>query len=217
MKSTRPSPFLTLWRPTFRRVGVHRGLLALGLFMSVSAAAATGLYHQCPGNLITNQLSASQATAQGCHRVQADGLSLVTREAEVHAPAAGKASAVNAPGAGEVPTARSPARRWREPVSRVVQSHARSTARYQKQKQPSPTPSATDHTQAAQLPDPSYNVSQRQRDRDALAILQGELQRTLLAQQSLRARDGSPTYQVDMHRLRVDETALRREIERITR
>ncbi len=188
---------------------MHRGLLALGLFMSVSATAATGLYHQCPGNLITNQLSASQATAQGCHRVQADGLSLVTREAEVHAPAG------NASGAGEITTARSPARRWREPVSRVVQSHARSTARYQKQ--PSPTPSATDHTQAAQLPDPSYNVSQRQRDRDALAILQGELQRTLLAQQSLRARDGSPTYQVDMHRLRVDETALRREIERITR
>ena len=214
MKPARPSLFLTPWCPTFRRVDAQLGLLALGLLMSVSATAANGLYHQCPGNLITNQLSASQAKAQGCQRVQADGLSLVSREAQVPAPA-GEPSLVNTPVAGQSPGARSPARRWREPVSRVVQSHARSTARYRKQHPLMPSPE--DHTQAGKMPDPSYNVSQRQRDRDALGILQGELQRTLLAQESLRARDDSPTYQVDMHRLRVDETALRREIERMTR
>ncbi|WP_439114111.1 hypothetical protein [Hydrogenophaga sp.] len=55
---------------------------------------------------------------------------------------------------------------------------------------------------------------QQQRDRDAVAILQAELARNLSAQRAQADAGGRVAVGTELHRLRQDEVALRRELER---
>jgi hypothetical protein len=55
---------------------------------------------------------------------------------------------------------------------------------------------------------------QRERDRDAVAILQTELARTLAAQQALARAGDTAAAGPELKRLRADELALRRELDR---
>jgi capsule polysaccharide export protein KpsE/RkpR len=57
-------------------------------------------------------------------------------------------------------------------------------------------------------------AKQRERDRDAVAILQAELSRILAAQKALLAGAKAAVGSPELQRLSADEAALRRELER---
>lgn len=165
--------------------------------LALAATAHGGPLFRCPGNLFTNQIDPVQARSTGCREADADGLT--------QALLAGAAPpAVAAPEAPAAPVAAPAAVRARPPASRVAFSKARSEARYQRTSSTAP---------------PGRSVGspeQRVRDSDARAILQTELARTLAAQQAMASTGPGASDPAALQRLRADEAALRRELDRLT-
>jgi hypothetical protein len=184
----------------------------VGMCLMTASVASTaqpldGVYFLCPDRLISNQLTLEQAALRGCRRLSSDGLSVV------EPPKTPAASGVPRAAATASPVLSSPQEQSGSPgVLRVATPAPRPHPSAVSRQRTAPAVPAPGHRQA-RPPGPE----QRARDSDALAILQSELERTLLAQKRLGATPGSPPSQADLHRLRVDENALRREIARIPR
>ncbi|UCU92247.1 hypothetical protein [Hydrogenophaga taeniospiralis] len=184
-----------------RALRPNRWTLAVWFSAWCCAAAAQGAtLYVCPGNLFTNQLDQARAQAQGCREASGDGLS---QAALADPPARSTAVTVAQP----VPAAATPVKpHLREPASRFASSRARSQAR--------------DERTAVGAASPVLKVNpslQRARDQDALSILQAELARTQAAQKALTGPAGGAPDNAALQRLRVDEVALRRELERFQR
>lgn len=180
---------------------LNRWTLAVWCAGWCCAAAAQGAtLYVCPGNLFTNQLDAARAQAQGCREVSGEGLS---QAALSDPPVRKEAAALEKP---VPPTATPDKPRIREPASRVASSRASSQAQVVRA------------AGGAASPDQKVSASlQRERDQDALAILQAELARTQAAQKALVGPTGGATDNAALQRLRIDEVALRRELERFQR
>lgn len=159
--------------------------------LALAATAHGGPLFRCPGNLFTNQIDPVQARSTGCREADADGLT--------QALLAGAA-----PPAVVAPEAAPAAVRARPPASRVAFSKARSAARYQRTSSTAPTSRSVG------------SPEQRARDSDARAILQTELARTLAAQQAMASTGPAASDPAALQRLRADEAALRRELDRLT-
>lgn len=180
---------------------LNRWTLAVWCAGWCCAAAAQGAtLYVCPGNLFTNQLDAARAQAQGCREVSGEGLS---QAALSDPPVRKEAAAIEKP---VPPTATPDKPRLREPASRVASSRASSQAQVVRA------------VGGGASPDQKVSASlQRERDQDALAILQAELARTQAAQKALASSTGGATDNAALQRLRVDEVSLRRELERFQR
>lgn len=178
---------------------LNRWTLAVWCAGWCCAAAAQGAtLYVCPGNLFTNQLDAARAQAQGCREVSGEGLS---QAALSDPPVRKEAATLEKP---VPPTATPDKPRTREPASRVASSRASSQAQVVRA------------AGGAASPDQMVSASlQRERDQDALAILQAELARTQAAQKALVGP--TATDNAALQRLRIDEVALRRELERFQR
>ena len=173
--------------------GMRVCLQAFALAFFASGAQAASAYYLCPGNLFTNLLDAQRARAQGCKPVEGGGVSQ---------------------GALVLPTTARPV------LSSIKPARSTQGIPIQTPGPLSPAQSSARLSEARgvqQMPAPERLVStavQRDRDRDSVAILQAELARTLLAQQALSAGTNAAVAGDELHRLRVDERALRRELER---
>ena len=150
--------------------------------------------YRCPGNLFTNDLDPQQARAMRCQKVVPAGWSQVQplpglESLAEEPPAAAPALPVLPAGpAGPASQDAVPG-----PVTR-------------------PQPAAVVPTRL-----PSSGASQRERDAHARQILQQELQRTQARIESLQARSEHAPGADDaavLQRLRADEAALRRELQR---
>lgn len=188
---------LGLWR---RTPGAVRRVLALWCGLWCCAAAHGAPLYVCPGNLFTNEIDPTRAQVQGCRAVSGEGLS---QAALADPPARSAAVAVAHPVS---PTGTPVKPRLRAAASPVSVSRARSPSRHGR--------AAAGVVASGQQVDPSL---QRERDRDALAILQAELARTQSAQQALASAAAGAQDHAALQRLRVDEVALRRELERFQR
>lgn len=184
---------------------VHRGagawLAVLCCLLASNAFAAAPVLYRCPGNLFTNDLSAAEARAQACVPAERGGLSQgvalsvsvpVLASDEARPVAAGAPVTVSPAQSAPVSAAPVPARSTANPVTNPGTAMQRGLSGLQR-----------------------VDVAlQRERDRDALAILQAELNRNRSAQQALAGRGSEAPAANELQRLRADETALQRELER---
>jgi len=158
----------------------------------VSAAMAAGgaaiLYH-CPGNIITNEMSARQAQQQGC-RIQASANVTVLPDSPQLAPAALPASASPAPSAPLAPEA--PSASAAAPGRRVATS-----------------------TTGADKPNGLVTTNeQRARDSDSHSIISAELKSEQTKLASLRQKPLSAERTDAIMRSESDIAALERELAR---
>lgn len=209
---------------------LRRAMWCLCLLAGVVGAMAwpghawAGEMYWCPGNRFTDALSPAEAKARGCRLAASGRLSQVSPPAlpppategvaatgaGEGAPVAGAAVALASPAGappGQPSATPSPAPissgSSAAPVAAAgVSGPARVAAAV--------APAAAQAAPLAQVAAPLQTA----RDRDARLILEAELNRTLVAQQSLVSPAGvaDPTR---LHRLRQDEAALRREIARL--
>jgi len=164
------------------------------LAVVLPAGALAGEMHWCPGNRFTDALSPVQARELGCRPAAAGRVSQV-QPLQPSPPIASRTEDAAASLAPISPPASVGADQAVAPTT-----------------QPSPPPSAA----AARPADTARSVSapvQAARDRDARQILEAELHRTRVAQQSLVSSAGAVDPQ-RLHRLRQDEAALQRELAR---
>lgn len=171
------------------------------------AAQAQATLYRCPGNLFTNDIDARSAREQGCVRAQTAGWSQ-------------GAAALDASEAAQVPPiAAVPAAAQALPAGSAAASQAvpRSAVPVAESRSPGPAAEPREARSPVARPVRVEPADQRERDRDALAILQAELRRTLAEQQSLAARTDVAAESATWQRLRADEQALRRELARFTR
>lgn len=211
------------------------------LALALPVWSGAGEMHWCPGNRFTDALTAAEAKARGCRPASSGRLSQVsplampaveaegvvatgTTDAQAAASAAkpppGAAGSATSDGSGgsggsvanagsatsahpAAPVAAVP--HPAAPVAAVPISAPVSAA---------VAPAASAAPARAAPVAPAAGPAQSARDRDARLILEAELNRTLVAQQSLVSPAGvaDPTR---LHRLRQDEAALRREIARL--
>jgi len=195
--------FIDFAAPVTRLAGPLARGLASGAWWVLAFGAAEvqgATMYLCPGNLFTNELDATRARAQSCRAVQADGLSqaVLTPVLKPALPPQPE------PEPGSRAQALAPAQpRLRPPASRVALSRERYRAGGER-------PAAPARVTASQVD----TGLQRERDRDAVAILQTELARTLAAQQALARAGDTAAAGPELKRLRADELALRRELDR---
>jgi hypothetical protein len=186
-------------------------------------ASADGALYQCPRNLFTNQMDATQARLQGCLRVAPGRLTQGLVPADTSPRPAAVLPIVTTTPVGPPVTAAVAAQAGGEPTAApVAPTVAPVTA------SPAPvaavTPVATRPAAVAAVraPGPAAmrvaSNQQRARDQDAQAILRSELSRIQSAQLELqRAGHASGADQTAaLNRLREDEVALRRELARFS-
>lgn len=183
-------------------------LVWAGALFGAQTGQATQPLYLCPGNLFTNQINSHQAREAGCRVVQPSGVTQATLGRSEAPPA--PPPPVEIPGAAPVRAAAVllPAVRAKTPPAR-----------------PTPAEPAVAKPLPAGAKATTVSVQvQRERDRDAQTILQAELARTLGALRTLSAQaplpDSAPNpagnpVATEIHRLRSDELALRRELDRL--
>lgn len=192
-------------------------LLALLCMLTGGAAAESAAdFYLCPNNLFTNQMDKAQAKRLGCTRMAPGRVTQggVNQDLEPAAPGLGSAlplMPLATPTLAVAAAQGSPA--GSQPAAAPAASLPPVPAAYL-------PPAATARPAAAAIAPPDVSnprtasASQRARDQDAQAILRAELATTQAALQALQ-RAGGPAQSAALVRLRDDEAALRRELNRL--
>ena len=196
------------------------------LALALPVWAGAGEMHWCPGNRFTDALTAAEAKARGCRPASSGRLSQVQPPAMPAVEAAGVVAA-GATDAQAAASAAKPPPGAAGPVTidgsggsvantgAATSAHPAAPVAAAPISAPVSAPVSAPAAPARAAPvAPVAAPAQSARDRDARLILEAELNRTLVAQQSLVSPAGvaDPTR---LHRLRQDEAALRREIARL--